>query len=513
MRVAQVVGLSPDGRFVIVATERGEELAIAADDRLRAALRGDRPRLGQLEIEMESALSPREIQTRIRSGESVDDVARVAGVERDRVERFAAPVLAEREHIAGLALTSSARRRGETSSHRTLRGVLTERLLDRGVDVDTVEWDSYRLDDGRWAVTASYRSGDTPRQALFYFDLAGRYSVAGNDDARWVLGDSSPSRGPQPGRRPPVPGENEDTEPTLDLSDELALVRAIQDIPVASSSGEDGAPADPAPGEGIEVESTIAEVVQFHRASGPAAADEIDPDTELAEIETELDRLEAEERAGPGLETLYEILEEQDPQDESPAASEPDATADGERTTADDEEAAEPPVDSSVPEAAEPTIEVARKGPPVELLVEDFGPSDASAVPELSAPLRSEAWEPAIVVNYPIEPSEDDGIEVPEGSDDPGRPEAPVAREDRRDEAAALRVPSAAEPKVDEAEVPTDSGTAAPAEPRSSEPEDQPLPLDVPEQQPPPPVPKPARRKRASVPSWDEIVFGGPKEQ
>ena len=100
---------------------------------------------------------------------------------------------------------------------------------------------------------------------------------------------------------------------------------------------------------------------------------------------------------------------------------------------------AEPPVDSSVPEAAEPTIEVARKGPPVELLVEDFGPSDASAVPELSAPLRSEAWEPAIVVNYPIEPSEDDGVEVPEGSDDPGRPEAPVAREDRRDEAAALR--------------------------------------------------------------------------
>ena len=102
---------------------------------------------------------------------------------------------------------------------------------------------------------------------------------------------------------------------------------------------------------------------------------------------------------------------------------------------------------------------------------------------------------------------------MPEGSDEPGRPEAPVAREDRRDEAAALRaVPSAAEPEVDEAEVPTDSGTAAPAEPRSSEPEDQPLPLDVPEQQSPPPVPKPARRKRASVPSWDEIVFGGPKE-
>ena len=151
---------------------------------------------------MESALSPREIQTRIRSGESVEDVARVAGVDRDRVERFAAPVIAEREHVAGLAMTSSARRRGETSAHRTLRGALSERLLPRGVDIDTVAWDSYRLDDGRWSVTADYVSGETPRQAVFYFDVAGRYSVAGNDEGRWVLGDASPSSGPQPGRAP-----------------------------------------------------------------------------------------------------------------------------------------------------------------------------------------------------------------------------------------------------------------------------------------------------------------------
>ena len=37
------------------------------------------------------------------------------------------------------------------------------------------------------------------------------------------------------------------------------------------------------------------------------------------------------------------------------------------------------------------------------------------------------------------------------------------------------------------------------------------LPLDLPEQPTPAAAPKPVRRKRASVPSWDEIVFGGPK--
>lgn len=533
MRVARLVGLSPDGRFVIVATERGEELAIAADDRLRAALRGDRPRLGQLEIEMESALSPREIQTRIRSGESVDDVARVAGIERDRVERFAAPVIAEREHVAGLAMTSSARRRGETSSHRTLRGVLTERLQNRGVDVDTVAWDSYRLADGRWAVTADYLSGETPRQALFFFDVPGRYSVAGNDEGRWVLGDTSPSRGPQPGRRPPAPDESEDTEPTLDLSDELALVRAIQDVPVAPATGEDAPGSGPggALEDATEAEVTIAEVVQFHRASGPAPAEESDLDTELAEVTAELDRLEAEGRADSGRRTSDEIVEEPDSLDDTATGVEPDDNSAGDEPDEVEPAEVEPeatvageesglPGDAADPEAAEPTIAVAaRVSSPAEPdvdghLVEDVGPSDASAVPELSVPLSSEAWEPAIVVDYPVEPSEDDGFEVPEGSDDPGRPEAPVAGEDRRDEAATLPVvPWSAEPaRAVEPDAPDDVGTAATDEPTSADPEDQPLPLDVPDQPTPPPAPKPARRKRASVPSWDEIVFGGPKE-
>ena len=35
MRTARLVGLSPDGRSLIVATENGEELAIPVDARLR----------------------------------------------------------------------------------------------------------------------------------------------------------------------------------------------------------------------------------------------------------------------------------------------------------------------------------------------------------------------------------------------------------------------------------------------------------------------------------------------
>ena len=266
MRSAELVGLTPNGKFIIVATDSGEELAIAADDRLRAALRGDRPRLGMLEIEMESALTPREIQARIRAGEDVAEVARVSGMSLDRVERFAAPVLAERDHIARQAMGSTVRRRGESSAHRNLRPVVDERLQGRGIDTATMRWDSFRHSDGRWVVTATYSSGEAERQAQFSYDPPGRFSVAGNDEAHWILGDSSNSKGPQPGRRRAAPGASEDdTEPTLDLSDELALVRVVQD-----ASEEDGA--------GEEVETAV--------GSGRPAVEETIPIPSLRVVES-----------------------------------------------------------------------------------------------------------------------------------------------------------------------------------------------------------------------------------
>ena len=180
---------------------------------------------------MKTSLSPRDIQTRIRAGESLEDVGRLAGIPLDRVERFAAPVLAEREHIAAVAMSASVRRRGETSGHRSLRITVTERLVTRGVDIDTMRWDSYRLDDGRWAVTADYprvrRTGTPPSPST---RAAGSRSPA----TTRPVGCSASTRRPRARSRsaptrPASAPAGEDTEPTVDLSDELALVRATRE--------------------------------------------------------------------------------------------------------------------------------------------------------------------------------------------------------------------------------------------------------------------------------------------
>jgi hypothetical protein len=201
MREARLVGLSQDGKQLILAlAETGEEFAVPVDDRLRAALRGDRARLGQLEIQMESALRPRDIQARIRAGESPEAVAAVAQMPMERVMAFAGPVLAERDHVASLAQRASVRRRGGGDAPtRNLGAWVTERLRIRGVDPASAEWDAWRRDDGRWAVRVSYFAEENDEKvAMFAYDAPGRYAVPDDDEARWLVGEQAQVIAPQP---------------------------------------------------------------------------------------------------------------------------------------------------------------------------------------------------------------------------------------------------------------------------------------------------------------------------
>ncbi len=166
---------------------------------------------------MDNALTPREIQTRIRSGASVADVAEESGMDAARIEAFAGPVLAEREHIAGAAQAATVRRRGETGSHRKLGELITQRLLSRGIDPEAVTWDAWRQVDLKWRVAARLQADPEPesRSAEFIFDPKARFSIADNEDARWMIGEES-----RAGSRP-------EEEITVDFHDELALVRAV----------------------------------------------------------------------------------------------------------------------------------------------------------------------------------------------------------------------------------------------------------------------------------------------
>ena len=134
-----LAGLSDDGKRLLLVNDQGDEFTLDVDARLRAALRGEHARLGQLEIQMESALRPRDIQMRIRAGESPEAVAHAAGTSVEKIMAFAAPVMAERAHVADRAQLASVRRRASESGARTLGEAVAAQLRAHNVDPGSVD--------------------------------------------------------------------------------------------------------------------------------------------------------------------------------------------------------------------------------------------------------------------------------------------------------------------------------------------------------------------------------------
>ena len=168
MRTLRVVGITEDGSVVLEDSTRRERFTVPADEQLRAAARGDLTRLGQISIELESQLRPREIQARIRAGASVEQVASAAGVPVQKIERFAYPVLLERTRTADLA-RSAHPVRDDGPDVRTLTETVAHTFGLRGLDHLEADWDSWKGEDGRWVVALSWRSGRSDIHAHFTF--------------------------------------------------------------------------------------------------------------------------------------------------------------------------------------------------------------------------------------------------------------------------------------------------------------------------------------------------------
>jgi hypothetical protein len=171
MRELKVVGLDIDGKRIICETDDpGEKFILRSDDRLRAAVRGEKTGSSQpqSDTEVPSMLRPKEIQAKIRAGASIEQVASAAGVDIERVQRFANPVLLERSRAAELA-TAAHPVLADGPSVLTLLETVTTALVARGLDPDASSWDAWRNEDGRWTVQMGWKAGMSDNVAHFRF--------------------------------------------------------------------------------------------------------------------------------------------------------------------------------------------------------------------------------------------------------------------------------------------------------------------------------------------------------
>jgi hypothetical protein len=213
MQDLRLVGVHDDGTHLLLSGAGGEMFQLPIDEALRTASRSTaKPAVDRPAIPM----SPRDIQARIRAGATAADVAELSGLPLAKVERYEGPVLAEREYVAQQARKVEVAapspghdiyRAAFGDSPATLDDMVAHRLSAHGIDPATVEWDSWRRQDGTWTVSASFEPktggtagiGEEP-PALWTFSPA-RKSLQNTN--RWAqqLSELEPLDGPVPARR------------------------------------------------------------------------------------------------------------------------------------------------------------------------------------------------------------------------------------------------------------------------------------------------------------------------
>ena len=179
-----------------------------------------------------NTLSPREIQSRIRSGATVAELAEESGMDAAAIERFSGPVLAERAWVSEQARACVVRPGNEDLDTLVQRDV-------RGKAEGALAWDAWRRPDGRWTVVASM--GDDSPVSTWVYDARSR-SVQPDDAASHRLASEdvvvplrptsstvslpreehvpAPAGAPQPAA--PAPDDaHEDTSPAI-VADQVA---------------------------------------------------------------------------------------------------------------------------------------------------------------------------------------------------------------------------------------------------------------------------------------------------
>jgi hypothetical protein len=184
MQELRLVAVSEDGSYAILAVPgRSGRFLLPIDERLRTVAKGQFSRLAQYEIEVENPLRPKEIQDRIRAGETADEIADAAGIPPDRVRRFEGPVLAERQYRAQEAQRATIRGRGDSGPGPRLGDIVAERLSGVGAHADSAEWDSRKRPDGNWQVQLQFSVGGRASTAEWIYDPRRRHVIPDDDQA------------------------------------------------------------------------------------------------------------------------------------------------------------------------------------------------------------------------------------------------------------------------------------------------------------------------------------------
>lgn len=458
-------GLTEDEESLVLVDPTGTEHRLPVDDAVIGAVRRARHAHAS-ESPRDAALRPRDIQAMIRSGLSAEDVAAETGEDVEHIRLYERPVLSERRHIAQQAGRVLVYPDTDAGAPTPLVDLAVQRLELREVDPDTMEWDAWKRQDGTWFVELTFIAGSRRRSAGWSYTRGS--VVAQDDEARW-LSDTGPT----------------DSGPIPDFgSGAERRRRAADPLPPA--------PSRSAPTRDHQTETgRILESLRRRRGVAPSPADEPVESSDRGEsvshgaLAHDGPSASGSQPFGSGGLRLVGDADDRTIDGAHSAPSHPEEAQDGSIVAlpSDDGPASDDPVRNHPDQHTEPI------GTP------QFD------VPAPEAPRPPAATEPPTTTNLR------ESATGP-GEDHPSLLDDPALGDWRGEESSLSPEPShyGFGPRVDADDIPEDLPTPADdSVPRPAS--DQAAPADDGSVEEEPHTKR--KRGRASVPSWDEIMFGG----
>ncbi|GHC84883.1 hypothetical protein GCM10007079_27320 [Nocardiopsis terrae] len=464
MHELRLVAVSEDGTYLVLAsTGRGTRFMLPVDDRLRAAVRGQFSRLGQYEIEVENPLRPKEIQARIRSGETAEAISEISGIPIERVRWFEGPVLQEREYIAQQAQRATVRSHGDAAPGPSLEEVVTRRIGAHQLETGDAVWDSWKREDRSWQLKLVFLHGGDERVAHWLYEPRHNSVVPADEEADRFSSNEPLGAPPSPGTNvtPFAPRRNEAATDLPRMDAQSAAERRHDHVAPRRLSPAQDTPLD----EPLHPVARRTETDQFGvplREERHRQAPQPPEPAPRRPLERPSERFAERPDEAPPAAPL--------PQTHRPAAPRPE------------------PVHRQFTEPAEaPPAHPEPRG----YGLEESGPA-AHRAPEHAEP-RQRTGPPS----------------APEWSDAPSAPAA-APRTDPEEEAPAAEEPAQQRPRRRRATIDlNDAGT--PRRAAGEQPPAAAVPAAANGSTAAGPAKRKGRGRRASVPSWDEIMFGSKK--
>lgn len=185
-----------DENGVVLETPEGEKFRLEIDESVRKTLKaaGVRPA-------PQTFVTPRDIQDRVRAGQSIAEITAETGGAIDFVEMFALPVMDELQHMIDSARSVRLTVVGDRFSDDSqieFGDLVDRRLMDSGAS--NLTWSSKRTEAATWIVTLAFEIGGNIGSAAWSFDPR-KVEITPEDETASALSVLDGNPGPLPKSR------------------------------------------------------------------------------------------------------------------------------------------------------------------------------------------------------------------------------------------------------------------------------------------------------------------------